>query len=673
MKLQRILITLIAITAIAYGVFAQPMTMVTYETKLALADEAAKKNDYYNAIEWFEKAFEESKDLWLQVAIADLYALARDYNRSVKIYERILKRDKKGEFEEIRVDYARVLKSLGRYQEAADEFRKVIEKSENDSITNIANFELDGIRLLKTIPQNIEVVVDFASDKINSPSAESSPSIYPDGSLFYSSFNRKDAVILGGGDADDYHAKLYSTTKKDQDWEKPKAVNDLVNREGFNAGGVSFNRDGSRMYYTLTDLEGNKVKGSKLFYAELRNDKWTNPTEIESLNGEFNNVHPVVGELYGRDVLFFASDMPGGQGGFDIYYADIIGKGFGLAVNLGEAINTAGDEVSPFYKDGILYFSSNGHPTIGGFDIYSAKWTGSAWEEVKNMGLNYNSSYDDLFIRINRTGSAGFLVSNRIHKNKKKIKGSETCCDDIYEISLRDKIIDLLVDVENKTGPMEGATVELYDLTIGGAPDIKTSFESNNIQMLLNPDRRYKAYIKKDGYHTDSLEFNTMGIRDDYSIKRKVTMNEKPEDETELVYINQPIKLNNIYYDLDDDKILPDAEDDLGYLLELMENYPDMVIELSSHTDSRGSDDYNLKLSQRRADSAKRWLVNNGISPERIKPVGYGETRLLNRCKNNIKCSEAEHRLNRRTEFKIIAGPQTIQIKKEVFKERRVQ
>jgi len=122
--------------------------------------------------------------------------------------------------------------------------------------------------------------------------------------------------------------------------------------------------------------------------------------------------------------------------------------------------------------------------------------------------------------------------------------------------------------------------------------------------------------------------------------------------------------LNNIYYDYDDDKILPDAEEDLNYLDTLMKKYPDMVIELSSHTDARGNDDYNLKLSQRRAESAKKYLVSKGIKESRIKAVGYGETVLLNECKNGVKCSDAEHRVNRRTEFKILSGPTTITIKK---------
>jgi outer membrane protein OmpA-like peptidoglycan-associated protein len=185
----------------------------------------------------------------------------------------------------------------------------------------------------------------------------------------------------------------------------------------------------------------------------------------------------------------------------------------------------------------------------------------------------------------------------------------------------------------------------------------------------LDADKSYKAIITRDGYYPDSISFNTNGIFDDYTVKKTVVLKPKPEEEETKEYsINEPIRLNNIYYDFADDKILPDAEKDLFYLIELMDEYSDMVIELSSHTDSRGVSSYNQKLSQRRADSARKWLIAEGIDKGRIKPVGYGEAKLLNKCKDGVRCSEEEHQLNRRTEFKIIAGPQTIKVNKKRLK-----
>jgi peptidoglycan-associated lipoprotein len=302
---------------------------------------------------------------------------------------------------------------------------------------------------------------------------------------------------------------------------------------------------------------------------------------------------------------------------------------------------------------------------MGGYDIFYSAWTGSGWSDAANIGFNYNTSYNDKFLRFNTSGNAGFLVSNRTHKDKKKFKGSETCCEDIYLVNIRDLIIDLQLLVDGEKGPLDGATVELLEGPKMISTESKTNYTGNNFSFLLDADKSYKAIVTRDGYYPDSVTFNTNGIFDDYTFKKTVKLNPKPKEAEYDVYtINEPIRLNNIYYDFDDDKILPDAEKDLSYLVELMDKYPDMVIELSSHTDSRGVSTYNQKLSQRRADSAKRWLVKEGIEASRIKAVGYGESLLLNRCKDGVRCSEEEHRFNRRTEFKIIAGPQTIEIQK---------
>jgi peptidoglycan-associated lipoprotein len=629
------------------------------------AETAAKNYDYYNAIEWFDKAHKESKDNNLLVSMADLYMLLKDYNKAEKLYDRVLKRDKKGEFTEVLLDYGRSLKYQGNYKDALNAFNELISLTDDENIKNEAIFEQSGILALSKYPENIEVVISFAGDAINSGSAESSPALFTDGSLYFSSFNRKNEVIIDGNEGD-YHAKLYVAPRNVQGgYDKATALPEFINRQGFHTGGVSFSADGKRMYFTRAKLQANGIEWSRIFVSNRVNDQWTPPTELDNVNGEFLSRHPYEGELFGEKVLFFASDMPGGFGGMDIYYSTIKGDSYGLPVNLGPKINTAKNDETPFYKDGTLYFSSEGHPGMGGYDIFYSAWTGSGWSDAANIGFNYNTSYNDKFLRFNTSGNAGFLVSNRTHKDKKKFKGSETCCEDIYLVNIRDLIIDLQLLVDGEKGPLDGATVELLEGPKMISTESKTNYTGNNFSFLLDADKSYKAIVTRDGYYPDSVTFNTNGIFDDYTFKKTVKLNPKPKEAEYDVYtINEPIRLNNIYYDFDDDKILPDAEKDLSYLVELMDKYPDMVIELSSHTDSRGVSTYNQKLSQRRADSAKRWLVKEGIEASRIKAVGYGESLLLNRCKDGVRCSEEEHRFNRRTEFKIIAGPQTIEIQK---------
>ena len=644
---------------------AQPVVSSSYETMLETAATCAENHDYINAIEWFEKAYKESKDPNLQVAIGDMYMLLRDYAKAEKTYDRVLKRDKRDEFFDIRLDYARAMKAQGKYKLALDEFNGFISTTESDSLRNEAKLELRGILLMEKYPENIEAAVSFAGESINSPSAESSPALYSDGTLYFSSMNAKTPTIIDGEEGE-YHAKIYSAARTPQgDFSKASALDESINRIDFYNTGVSFSEDGQKMYFTRAKYNNNGVENSQIYLSKRAGDKWGSPYPIEALNNEFRSMHPYEGELFGRKVLYYISDMPGGYGGYDIYYSTITGDTYEKPVNLGEKINTPRNEMSPFYKDGALYFSSNGHPGMGGLDNFYSEWDGSKWSEVTNMGFNYNTSYDDSFLRFNQGGTAGYVVSNRTHKDKKKYKNTDTCCDDIYMIQIRDLVIELKTIVNNEKGPLEGATVELFEGSKKVPVDSKTNFLSNDFAFLLDSDKSYKAYITREGYYTDSISFNTNGIFDDYTVSKTVTLKAKPEAPKRIVSRNEPILLKSIFFDLADDKIRPDAEPDLEDLKTLMDKYPDMVIELSSHTDSRGDNEYNKKLSQRRANSTKAWLVEEGVEASRIKAVGYGETKLLNKCKDKVKCSEEEHQLNRRSEFKIIAGPQTIEIKME--------
>jgi outer membrane protein OmpA-like peptidoglycan-associated protein len=248
------------------------------------------------------------------------------------------------------------------------------------------------------------------------------------------------------------------------------------------------------------------------------------------------------------------------------------------------------------------------------------------------------------------------------------MKGSETCCDDVYMVGIRDMVVSLRVEVSDENGKLDNVTVELYDLTQGGYPDTKTNPSSNDFSFPLDVDRRFKAVIIKDGYYPDSIQFNTNGIITDSMIFNNIVLRSKPPElDVQIVKINEAIRLNNIYYDLDKSDILPESEPDLSYLTDLMTKYPRMIIELSSHTDAQGSDGYNEKLSQRRSESAKQWLIRQGVEEQRIKAVGYGETVILNKCTNGVKCSDEEHMFNRRTEFKIIGGVESIEMKKEGY------
>ncbi|RMF03432.1 MAG: DUF1573 domain-containing protein, partial [Bacteroidetes bacterium] len=418
---------------------------------------------------------------------------------------------------------------------------------------------------------------------------------------------------------------------------------------------------------------------------------WKSANEVVGVNGEFLALHPVVGELYGKEVLFFVSDMEGGEGGRDIYYATYQGDGvYGDPVNLGPSINTPDNEETPFWFDGTLYFSSDGYPSLGGLDIFYSVWDGSDWSTPVNMGKAYNSPADERYFRLFDDGYQGFFTSNR---PEGRSIGGKTCCDDIYGFTIARRYVDLLAGTfdENKK-PLLGSTIELIDETAVAAGEdgsiVKSpAAKSNAVGFDLQFNHEYRVIATHPDYYPDTVSFNTNGITDSKTIKQYLYLRPKPKlPDSVTVFIDEAIVMENILYDFDDDKITDRAEIDLEIIYGIMKDNPTMKVELGSHTDARGDDNYNMDLSQRRAESARRWLMRKGITRDRIIARGYGETQpkvidsvyakrfdflkegdiLTEEFINALPTEEQReiaHQLNRRTEFKIIEGPTSIRMK----------
>ncbi|MCB0663985.1 MAG: OmpA family protein, partial [Saprospiraceae bacterium] len=628
------------------------------------AEEAMANEDYYNALDWYEKAYDERSDRDLIPIIADLHFKLRDYQRAENFYKRVFRKVRGKDPEvapEVRFNYGVILKTREKYDEAIEQFQSVLANSTDAKLKDLAELQITGAEMAKVLRPVPRLRVENAGNEVNTRFSEYSAYLTGegDGELYFASFNRDDVIVLDGKDQD-YHAKIYKSTKTKEEWGEPTPLGENVNRGGFHTANQTFSKDGRQMYFTRQQITGNEVTESKIYVSEVVGANFNPATEVVGVNGNWIAKHPSIGELFGKEVMFFVSDMAGGEGGFDIYYATYKGDGvYADPVNLGPKINTAADEVTPFYREGTLYFSSNGHPGIGGFDIFSSFWNGTTWSEPKNMGKGYNTNVDDKYFMIDKEGYHGTLLSNR--EGTKSAHG-KTCCDDIYEFTIEKIELDAVVGTFNaETGkPLLNSSVQLFELTDNQmTPVDEQSNETGNVFAFpLLQNKSYVAIAIRDGFYPDTTEvFNTVGLKESKKMEFRLRLRPvppEPEFEDVIVTINEPIRLNNIYYDFDDDKILPDAEKDLGDLKNLMEEYPAIKIELSSHTDARGNDDYNQDLSQRRANSAKAWLVANGIADERIVPKGYGETQILNECVNGVTCTDEEHRFNRRTEFKII-------------------
>ncbi len=674
---MRYISTLILLAFSIGTLFAQPLNRSTADEMLQTAEEQYEKRDYYNALEWYEKVYDENRDLDVAYKIAVINESLRDYRKGERSWKRIVnKRSRKKVnpyMPDARFNYARMLKMNGKYSEAKSEFQLYISEAEDPTMIAKAKTELIGCEMGREMDEVAGLKIENAGKKINTKYSEYSPHLVSGTEIYYTAIQADD-VIYVEETKDDFHSRAFVAKKDGDKWGEGSALGTNINREGYHIGNLSISANGNRMYFTRALLDGNEMSESKVYYSDKGGDGWGPASEVEGVNGDFIVRQPVAGELFGSEVLFFVSNMDGGYGGYDIYYSTRRGESYSPPVNLGNTINTIGDEESPYYRGGDLYFSSDGHAGLGGFDIFSSEWNGSNWSKPLNLGKGYNSPQDDLYFSIDEDGYNGLLVSNR--EGTRSAHG-RTCCNDIWTVEKQKVILDLaaLVFTEEKK-ELNGATVQLIQMISNTPGETKDNTKDNSHAFSFPLDREmaYMLIATKEGYYPDTLQFNTAGTTETKTFEEKFYLKPVPAPPAEPVYeiitTNKPIELENIFYDFNDDKILLDAEKDLTVIMELMNEYPDMVIELSSHTDSRGATGYNRKLSQRRATSAKNWLTARGIDASRIAAVGYGEDQIRNQCTNGKKCSDEEHRYNRRTEFRITSGPTEIKIEKKRLKKK---
>lgn len=420
----------------------------------------------------------------------------------------------------------------------------------------------------------------------------------------------------------------------------------------FHEGGVVFSKDQNTVYFTannyfqkefLTDSAG--INMLQVFKASKDiNGKWSEKVKLPFNNDNYSCGHPAFS--HDEKKLYFVSDMPGGYGLTDIYVVDILEDGtFSAPKNLGPKVNSQGGEMFPYVsEDNVLYFSSNGHPGHGELDIFASKIYDNTISEPLNLGKPVNSEKDDFSFIIDDLKDRGFFSSNRDEG-----KGD----DDIYSFLAKPGLyfhcvqqITGVVRSESSGALLPGARVELRNSA--GEVLETTTASAADARYFLNTalcDSSYVVVGSHKGYLNDEKTVTTLN---DIGTEAIVADLNLPDQ-----FVSNKVNIRTIYFDFDRSNIRPDAAKELDKVVQVMNEYPTLMIESGSHTDSRGKDKYNQKLSERRAKSTVDYIISKGIDPSRITYKGYGESQLVNGCKDGEKCSDEEHQLNRRTEFKI--------------------
>ncbi|WP_428657075.1 OmpA family protein [Runella sp.] len=689
--------------------------------------------------------------------------------------------------------YAQALASNGKYEEAKDAYEKYNQSQQDDQRgKDFKKLYTD----VKKLSKNATSYTVESLDNINTNRAEFSPTYYKKGLVFVSArneglnvkrvygwnqtafldlyeipdlsvINSKKTSRLGGSAAanktdrvkgvyllgsDEYTSPTandshtpgnYRTVNGTSNTPLQNAVIESQNmgksiNSKYHEGPVAFFKDGKRILFTRNNYLNGKYKTSKdginklkLYSAENVNGSWNDLKELPFNSDEYSVGHPSLSK--DDKLLYFVSDMPGGFGGTDLYVSKNEGGNWATPINLGPAVNSAGNEMFPFVDEqGNLYFASDGHAGLGGLDIFYAKLIeGVMARKPRNMGTPINSAKDDFGLITDGERTSGFFSSNR------RQGGSD---DDLFRFErngplnpCQDVIVNV-IDAETKT-PLANAVVIMASKN-ESETDVKTGQTDTNgsIRLCLDPEIAFVFKTSYEGYVGNSVDFaskeadiidaikldiplnkvkakvKTFTLRGlvttqkdrkpisgvkvllhnecdesiqeavtdengtyvfevpsgcDYSIEAlkdnlgtmgsKVKGGETSEANITMFEKGDVIKIDNIYYDLDKSNIRSDASSELKKLVDLMNKYPKMKIEFGSHTDSRSSAKYNKTLSTKRAKAAVTYIVNQGVSSKRIIAAGYGESKLVNKCKDGVNCTEEEHQQNRRTEIKILS------------------
>lgn len=628
--------------------------------KLSDADRHFKNGEYYEAATMYRKIYKKTSPKKRQERGIIAYRMAESYRHINNIalsnaaYVNAIRYNPTDTL--IRLQYARTLHKEAKYKQAIEQYNLFL-KSMPDN--QFALNGLEGAIMATDIKNNPTKYIVKKMDVFNSSRGEFSPMLLPpDYDLMYITTSRENVVgdnksaVTGMKNNDIFVARKDENGK----WMKPESAGS-INTEA-DEGTPSFSASGNLMYFTYSKQEPEWSTTAVIYKSQRADGAFGKGEKVTVVADSLvMYAHPSISPT--GDFLYFVSDMPGGYGGKDIWRASLFGDEISYIENLGSEINTAGDEVFPYLRnDSTLYFSSDGHPGLGGLDIFKATFSENikSWR-VENMGSPINSQADDFGITFEGEKEAGFFSSNR---------GDGRGFDHIYSFEypiVRVAVEGFVVDKDDEFVPSPTIRIVGNNGTnekFGGKPN-------GTYRLDVERGVNYVFLASAEGYLNSKMSLKTVEAEKDSIYYVDFVM----------YAINKPAVLENIFYDFDKAALRQESKKELDDLIELLEINPHVTIELSAHTDRKGTQEYNQKLSQRRAQSVVDYLIAHRISKDRLSVMGYGKLQPKVVTKNIVKKydflkegdvlteefiltlpleqQELADQINRRTEFKVLS------------------
>jgi len=666
----------IILLAFTIGLYGQSSKVL-----IKAGDDLMLDKKWHDAIERYEQAAEDEDELeniQLAANLANAYINVRDYKAAEKWALKATKLDveRTKQFPLSKFYLAQAMHAQGKYKSAKDmykefgkEFRGGLEAQYWKSIAKSAAASCDyALKNLNDTTMNVEVY--HLRKGINSHYTEFAPVVVGEKTLLYSSVKSYKELKLDPKVKDDkVYAKIYKTTMvSENQWTDGKELTGPYNEEGVHTGDGAYSPDRRRFYFSrCKESIEKKTMTCEIFVSERTEEGWSKAFKLGSevnTPGTSNNSPTVSTNKKGDEVLYFVSDRQfrNKDVGKDVWFTVIDNTGkFKAAKNCGTKINTTGDDIAPWFnaKENRMYFASNGQKNgFGGFDIYYTTGKEASWKPATNLGRPINTSYDELYYSITGNGKSGFFVSNRPGV---LALWSETCCDDIFSFDIIQPVYAAVTGriqekIDSFGTPFDLISTDaivalsLIDPETGDENIIDydtLSVKKDSFFFDLNLNQDYKITAFKEGFLSGSGAFSTHKFEVSDTLTATATISKSLEPQTFV--------LENVYYEFAKDFLKPTSFQSLDSLVGFLNENSTLKVELGAHTDSKGSDEYNQELSERRAQSVVRYLTEKGIDPVRMIAVGYGEKQPIAPNENPDGSDNEEGRAkNRRTEMKIL-------------------